>query len=298
MRLCDGAGTPGLAAMAPRRGALVRPLLGVTRAEVLAYVRARRLRPVKDPSNRDLQYRRVRIRGRILPGLRAVEPDADRALARAADNLRDDAAVLAWAACHALEAAGFSAERCELDLAAWVELPAALRARALAAAVGQAGGRTPSRREVRALLALCEGTDGSASLDVGGLTVRRSYGRLALGVPAPPAPPEPRRITASGTIHFGGREITVELAPGVEVELRAPVAGDRVALAGGGHKKLARLFIDLKLPRAMRCNQPVIARPDSREVIAVPGLLPATGSTGVRVKACVDSPLTHRTGVQ
>src|SRR5207253_3645575 len=81
-RMLRGSGLRGLGAMAPVRAIapgllLVRPLLGVTAAEVEAWVAARNLAVVRDPTNRDLHYRRSRLRHEILPLLRRERADAD-----------------------------------------------------------------------------------------------------------------------------------------------------------------------------------------------------------------------------
>jgi tRNA(Ile)-lysidine synthase len=82
MRFLQGAGPRGLAGMPVRRGRLVRPLLEVDRAAVLAHLHAHGLGWVDDSSNRDLRYLRNRIRHELLPLL------AERAGARLPEALR------------------------------------------------------------------------------------------------------------------------------------------------------------------------------------------------------------------
>ena len=79
MRILRGAGTRGLAGMlAPAD--IVRPLLALTRRDVMHYARARRLEWVDDPSNASLGYLRNRVRHELLPALRAKRPELDREL--------------------------------------------------------------------------------------------------------------------------------------------------------------------------------------------------------------------------
>lgn len=71
-RLLRGTGIKGLAGIPPRRelGAgveVVRPLLGVTRAEVLAFLKAEGQSSREDSSNRDLRLTRNRLRHTLLP---------------------------------------------------------------------------------------------------------------------------------------------------------------------------------------------------------------------------------------
>ena len=61
-RLAVSPGSRALYGMAPRRGRLVRPLLGVTREEVRSYLRSRGLEWREDPSNADRRFARARVR--------------------------------------------------------------------------------------------------------------------------------------------------------------------------------------------------------------------------------------------
>lgn len=67
MRLGRGASLTGAAAIRQQRGRLVRPMLGVTRSEVLGYLEARQLSWVEDPTNADPHYLRTEVRTRLLP---------------------------------------------------------------------------------------------------------------------------------------------------------------------------------------------------------------------------------------
>jgi len=80
LQLLRGAGPHGLAAMPATarlgRGWLLRPLLDLDRAEVLAYARERGLRWIEDASNADTGFDRNYLRHRILPLLRERWPAA------------------------------------------------------------------------------------------------------------------------------------------------------------------------------------------------------------------------------
>lgn len=78
-----------LAGIPQRRGAIVRPLLGVPRAEVRAYAAANRLAFRDDPTNLEPRYLRNRIRKELLPLLeRRYRPGMARRLARLARAVR------------------------------------------------------------------------------------------------------------------------------------------------------------------------------------------------------------------
>ncbi len=91
-RLARGSGSRGLAAMQPRRGRYVRPLLGVRRAELESWVLTRGLPVVHDPSNH--AGTRGALRTEVLPALERVRPGAALALARSSRLLADDDALL------------------------------------------------------------------------------------------------------------------------------------------------------------------------------------------------------------
>ena len=73
-RLAVSPGSRALHGMSPRRGRLVRPLLGVTREEVREYLRARGLEWREDPSNADRRFARARVRHDVLEALRELSP--------------------------------------------------------------------------------------------------------------------------------------------------------------------------------------------------------------------------------
>ncbi|MDZ4814473.1 MAG: tRNA lysidine(34) synthetase TilS [Pseudomonadota bacterium] len=92
LRALRAAGLEGMAAMRPMRalGAahLGRPLLDTPRHEILGYAQRHQLQWIEDPSNADLQLDRNFLRHQVLPLLESRWPQARRALADTARNLR------------------------------------------------------------------------------------------------------------------------------------------------------------------------------------------------------------------
>jgi tRNA(Ile)-lysidine synthase len=93
-RLAASPGRRALLGMAPRSGRLVRPLLGVTRAQTGAWCQSRGLAWRDDATNASDQYARGRVRHGLLPTLEAVDPRAAENVVRTAQLLRDEAEVL------------------------------------------------------------------------------------------------------------------------------------------------------------------------------------------------------------
>jgi tRNA(Ile)-lysidine synthase len=174
LNLLRGAGLDGLAGMAPER----RPLLRLRRAETGALCRALGLDVVRDPTNDDLRFRRNRVRHEVLPVLSEVAGrDVVPILARQADLLRDDAALL-----DAL-AAGHDAT----DARALAALAPAVARRVVRRwwRDGGAGGperHPPDAAAVERVLAVARGE--AVGCDVGGgWRVTRSRNRLTLHPP-------------------------------------------------------------------------------------------------------------------
>jgi tRNA(Ile)-lysidine synthase len=91
-RLIRGAGAGGLAGIASRRGRYVRPLLGSTRATILAYAEDHGLQWMEDPSN--VRGTRGSLRGQVLPALEAIRRGASKNIVRSASSLAADDALL------------------------------------------------------------------------------------------------------------------------------------------------------------------------------------------------------------
>lgn len=69
LRLLSGSGLEGLAGIRLRRDHLIRPLLFASREAIEAHAREHDVAFREDPSNRDLRYRRNKIRHQLLPFL-------------------------------------------------------------------------------------------------------------------------------------------------------------------------------------------------------------------------------------
>jgi len=74
MRILRGVGSAGLAAMPVKRGRLLRPLLKMTRADVVEYLKAKNISWREDSTNTDEKYLRNRIRRALVPLLNEAFP--------------------------------------------------------------------------------------------------------------------------------------------------------------------------------------------------------------------------------
>jgi tRNA(Ile)-lysidine synthase len=268
-RLAASPGRRALLGMRERERGVVRPLLGITRAESTAYCRERGLEWRDDPGNESRAYARNRARA----ALAELHPAAEANVLRTLALLRDEAEVLD----------ALVDDVITNDQAALRAMPRALARLCLqrltdeGAACESPGGSDAGAawlpapavaRRADELLSL-GARGGSASLDLGGgLRAVAEYGRLRFERADPPQPAEPATLTVPGRVAFAGGELRSEevpdgtldleaLAPPLEV--RAWRAGDRMRPLGlGGSRSLQDLFTDRKVPRARRSRLPVV----------------------------------------
>lgn len=85
LHLLRGSGTTGLAAMRGQSGRHLRPLLAVPRAVLEGALLEQKLIWQDDETNESTDYTRNFVRHLVLPPMRRVNPQADRALAQAAE---------------------------------------------------------------------------------------------------------------------------------------------------------------------------------------------------------------------
>jgi tRNA(Ile)-lysidine synthase len=135
--LTRGSGGRSIAGMRRRSPPFRRPLLDVTRAQTEAACRSERIDFWSDPHNEDPRFTRARVRHVVLPVLeRELGPGVSAALARTADQLREDADALDTEAdralCEVRTPTGF-------DVAALEQLPTAVRRRVLRRVAVEAG---------------------------------------------------------------------------------------------------------------------------------------------------------------
>ncbi|HOP07668.1 MAG TPA: tRNA lysidine(34) synthetase TilS [candidate division Zixibacteria bacterium] len=94
-RIIRGAGIDGLAGMPIKRGKIIRPLLAISRQEILDYLKKQKLKYCLDESNEQNDYTRNYLRNHLLPLLRTeMNPGIDRALWNLSRTAGEDAALL------------------------------------------------------------------------------------------------------------------------------------------------------------------------------------------------------------
>ena len=264
MRMVRGTGLKGLGAIAPMNGKLIRPMLSVTREDVMAFLQEYCLTWVEDSSNGGEDFLRNRLRHHVLPLLKAENPRFAENTSAMALRLQQDEA--------ALEAS--VPETAEVE--ALRLLQPAQRSRALADFLEKSGVKEPEAHHVALAEKLVFSDNPSARADFpGNVTISRNYDSLVKLEET--APPDEVNLPCPGTVEFGGYRITCAPAASLasdgylvqtvgELTVRSRRAGDQINLPGG-RKSLKKLFIDKKIPAFLRENIPVVA--DDAGVVCV-----------------------------
>ncbi len=280
LHLLRGTGPRGLGGIPPKRDRVIRPLLNCSRTEIEALLKRENLAHVEDSSNEQDDCLRNRLRHRILPLLRAENPNLAVTLGRTAALIRAEDEYLSRLAARAAEECrageGWS---CEKLLA----LEPVLRRRVLVRALWALGLEDPSAVYVRALEGLLSAGPSARQNLPGGLLAWREYDRLMLGAETEPAAlPELRlqipgdtvlpgnlgtiRCFVTKNLNFSKKNLTTfalkyDMIAPREIRIRSRRPGDRLRLSGGS-KSLKALMIDRKLPVRLRDAVPVLTLDD------------------------------------
>ena len=293
MRVLDGAGVRGLAAIPPVRGRIIRPLVEIRREALREMLTADAIAWVEDPSNRDPKFLRNRIRHELLPLLAAsFATDVVPALARVARLARESVEALDRAATLELERLttveqgkrgtlpGCPCPAITLPRGALAALPSSLAAEVLRQAAARLGSRAPLRAWAhRGLRRVLAPAPPRRPFRLGGVRVEVSGDRIRVGTQPAPALP-PRTLTVPGRVALPeiGRALEARLLPAAGYVLprsadcvafdaagcprsllvRGRRRGDRFVAFGAGERRLKSLLIDAGVPRWDRNRLPLV----------------------------------------
>jgi tRNA(Ile)-lysidine synthase len=149
LRLLRGTGIYGLRGMRPVHPletpsaqapglTLIRPLLGIHRAEIECYCRQKNLAPRHDATNDELHHTRNRIRHELLPLLEQYNPGIRKVLVRLAETATTDTETIDFATQQVFQGLLIAADPNQpltLDRATWCALPVGLQRATLREAV-------------------------------------------------------------------------------------------------------------------------------------------------------------------
>ena len=283
MHLVRGTGLKGLGGIAPSRDRLIRPMLGITRQEVLDFLEQYSIPYRDDSSNATDDFLRNRLRHHVLPLLKAENPAFAENTSAMAMRLRLDDAFLEQQISHTDSVARLR------------QLEPALLSRALTDFLEENGVPEPSSAHIQMVQSIVFSDNPSAAADLpGGVRIAREYDRL-IRLETKPAILQ-QILNCPGQVVFGDVQISCAFTqekyfqfdrftvqPVGTVVVRSRQAGDTMRLSGGS-KKLKELFVDRKIPAALRDRIPVVA--DDLGILGVYGFganLDRIASNGIEI---------------
>ena len=293
-----GTGTDGLRGIPERRGLIVRPLLGVSRAEIDAYCAAHSLSPRQDASNFSSDhYTRNRLRLELLPQLRReYNPRVDDALLRLSEIAARDSDYLAGQAAAAIADAvrSESRGRLEMDRTVLARLHPVLLPYVLRQAIKRIRGSNEgisyeslslvgeaiARNKPRGFALMLSYP--TCTVDVTRDTVTvfifadqdALYGYFSTPLPVPGTAALPElgwTMTASWVETPGAVRLDADAVDLASLTARNRRSGDKMDPLGmgGRHKKVSDIFTDAKVPRSERARVPIVA--DAQGIVWIAG---------------------------
>lgn len=293
MRLLRGAAASGLVGIRPKSldGMFIRPLLALSRDEIAAYVKKGGLHFREDSSNSDLSFLRNRLRHELLPLLEIYNPETVALLNRTSDALLADEELLdTIVESEYAQISSYSTGQVTIDALALKKEPVALRKRVYRRAIIDLKGdvKRLSAINLEDVDRILMSSKGSGSIDLPcSITAVRQYEKMffMLGTNDVVSPLQTIIIEKCGCYRISpGVAVHVEEYSGnlqdcisrdgdtllVNAEMlpfpwmvRSYRAGDRFTPLGmSGRKKLKNLFVDKKIPSALRQGVPIFLQGD------------------------------------
>lgn len=277
-----GSGTEGLCGIPPKRGNIIRPILGKTRSEIEDYLRELGAEYVTDSTNLTNDYTRNYIRNVLLPCASKINSDAVGALNKLSKAAHTDTEYFNNVINDMLS----GAMPCRLN-----GVQEALQIRAVRSLCLKFCGFTPDSKHT---LAICRGLDSSGekrfSLPGGNVAVTCN-GLLSFEKADVNIAPIQRAEITEGKNYFADETICVELRSGtfrkgIELDDRlmfsislskAMLSGDlyvRARTTGDSfivhkiNRNIKKCFINKKIPASIRDRIPVIC--DDNGIVFVP----------------------------
>lgn len=282
--MARGAGLKGMCGIPPVRGVLIRPLLPLSRKEVLKYLEENGVFYVEDSTNAEDAYTRNKIRHHVVPVLKEMNPALCRAVADMTELFAETKDFVEGAAARFLEE-NFACGRVS---AAKLR---ALHPAAAKYAIKMLCGESASFAHVEAVYQIAGGQNPSASVEIPGKRVFREYDALVFegAASAQAFAPfvlkpgqctviEPIGLKVSCKWEKNPRNVHKSFNTFLfksdaicgNITIRPRLPGDKICFSGrNGTKSIKKLFIEEKVP--VRCRQSIPIVSDDSGPIAVYG---------------------------
>ncbi len=291
LNLTRGSGIDGMCGIPHVRDDIIRPMLGVTRAEIESFAKEHGISFCEDATNAEVEYSRNKLRHLVVPVLLDINEKAVENAYRASSIMSGEVEVLESLAASEVEVEvlkdGVSCKASKLCTAKEVLAGRVLRNMAKIASGDEA--YSLEHKHIKDVLSLAASSHPSKSVSLPeGLVARKEYEKIVLSK-ASEIQELPEIRLSEGEIAFGEYTISVRLTEkdrnihnslntfcvscdkiSDKLVVRSRKTGDYIRLPKRPTKTLKKLFIEEKIPEAKRGYVPVIA--DGQSVVAVSGI--------------------------
>lgn len=266
MRIFRGTGISGLGGIAPMRDRYVRPLIDVSKEEIISYAKANALSYREDYTNLDTSYTRNFIRQEVLPLIRERYPQVDESIRRLSVSSSQDDEYLVEVSRGLVKSEG------EVAFVLYKGAPLPLLKRAIRLAFESIGVRVDIEDRHLSIILDTLRDPRPITLDMPYMTKVSIEGdRLAVYRPTP-KDETVLNLSGEGIYHIGGYSVVLTKVESMLVKgalyidakylegatLRTRRDGDVFTPFGSGRKKLKDYLIDKKIPLRIRDNLPLI----------------------------------------
>ena len=280
--LTRGSGLRGVRGILPVRGRVIRPLIELTREEVEAYCSRYSLEYVTDSTNLSEEYTRNKLRHRVVPVLKEINPSFEKSVLRFCENAGRDENLLFELTSNLIEEAS-SAEGLSRDVLC--RAPEALRFRAVARLLESKGVDADCRMVTLCVDALENGGVVEAAkgvffdargeclkLSSAAAPVEKWCTEARLGLNVTPFGSFRLTETTPSKLNKGENNNAFDALKADLSSLcfRSRAEGDRFSdPVRGVSKSVKKLFIESKIPLAERDGVPILAC--GKEVVWIKG---------------------------
>ncbi len=289
--LTRGTGTQGLAGIKPIYNKIMRPLIYLSKKEILEYCAKNNIEYVTDSTNMETEYSRNRIRHNVIPELKELNPDCLDAVKRLGLLLSQDEAYFQ----KEIDKIIFENKIVDkIPLSLFLELDFSLSSRLLR----RVSGLSLDYSSVNSCIELAKSAQVGARIDLaGGVSFKIEHDYVTFLKKEEILPTEFYKDIVDGINYIEELDKYISLGEknppnGYELEIelgldrgkitsplyaRTRKEGDKIR-AGKMTKKLKQIFVDQHIPSHERYKIPLICMGDS--IIAVPGIIIADGYKG------------------
>lgn len=282
-RLIRGSSAKGLCGIRYKRGNIIRPLLDVSREEIVEYLVENAVMWREDSTNAQLHYSRNKIRHKVIPKLNEIVPCAVEKIVGCGKTLAEDEQYLSSLAQKLLASA--YVDKDEYSTSAILGAPLPIAKRAAAELLEEWGAKDVGQDKILAFIELCKKPSGKR-MDINSeVYVLRSF--YTVMKQSRQSEQSFSYVLRPGQkIRHYNWEISVNILdkrPEKEdnsiavfdaqqlfgsLTVRSRIDGDKIKIKGGGSKKLKDLFMEHKIPQNLRSNVPVVTKGDEIVFVA------------------------------